>query len=150
MECVACAIARRELDAHVLFETESVIAFLDHDPINPGHVLICPKEHYSDFDHLPDEVLHEIGSQRVMEKLGMKREGLLRQNRYTQDGFIDEVWYGLLPFRIDGDPVNRPILSFPHSVRPPDYITDKARRVWVWCTAKFIPDDERWDDPTKE
>lgn len=37
-----------------------------------------------------------IGSQRVMEKVGMKREGLLRQNRYSQVEFIDEVWYGIL------------------------------------------------------
>lgn len=37
-----------------------------------------------------------IGSRRVMEKLGMKQEGLLRQNRYSQDEFMDEAWYGLL------------------------------------------------------
>lgn len=37
-----------------------------------------------------------IGSLRVMEKVGMKREGVLRQDRYIQNGFMDEVWYGLL------------------------------------------------------
>lgn len=37
-----------------------------------------------------------IGSQRVMERLGMKREGVLRQNRFSRGEFVDEVWYGLL------------------------------------------------------
>ena len=35
-------------------------------------------------------------SLRVMEKLGMVREGVLRQNRFVRDEFIDEVWCGLL------------------------------------------------------
>lgn len=36
------------------------------------------------------------GSLRVMEKLGMVREGTLRQNRVTRDEFVDEVWCGIL------------------------------------------------------
>jgi RimJ/RimL family protein N-acetyltransferase len=31
-----------------------------------------------------------------MKKLGMVREGVLRQNRVVRDEFIDEVWYGVL------------------------------------------------------
>src|SRR5262245_26501915 len=37
-----------------------------------------------------------IGSLRVMEKLGMVREGVLRQNRPVRGEFIDEVWCGIL------------------------------------------------------
>ena len=37
-----------------------------------------------------------IGSLRVMEKLGMVREGVLRQNRLVRREFIDEVWRGVL------------------------------------------------------
>lgn len=35
-------------------------------------------------------------SQRVMEKLGMAREGVLRQNRLIRGEYVDEAWYGLL------------------------------------------------------
>ena len=35
-------------------------------------------------------------SQRVMEKLGMRREGVLRQNRFVREEFVDEAWYGIL------------------------------------------------------
>jgi ribosomal-protein-alanine N-acetyltransferase len=37
-----------------------------------------------------------LGSLRVMEKLGMVREGVLRQNRLVRGEFIDEVWCGTL------------------------------------------------------
>jgi ribosomal-protein-alanine N-acetyltransferase len=35
-------------------------------------------------------------SHRVLEKLGMAREGLLGKNRFVRDEFVDEVWYGVL------------------------------------------------------
>ena len=35
-------------------------------------------------------------SLRVMEKLGMVREGVLRQNRLVRGEFINEVWCGVL------------------------------------------------------
>jgi [ribosomal protein S5]-alanine N-acetyltransferase len=35
-------------------------------------------------------------SHRVMEKLGMTREGTLRQNRLVKGGLIDDVWFGIL------------------------------------------------------
>jgi RimJ/RimL family protein N-acetyltransferase len=37
-----------------------------------------------------------LASLRVMEKLGMVREGVLRQNRLVRGEFIDEVWCGVL------------------------------------------------------
>ena len=40
--------------------------------------------------------LRNGASQRVMEKLGMTREGVLRQNRLFRGEYVDEVWYGLL------------------------------------------------------
>jgi ribosomal-protein-alanine N-acetyltransferase len=37
-----------------------------------------------------------IRSHRVLEKIGMVREGLLRQNRLVRGALLDEVWYGVL------------------------------------------------------
>ena len=37
-----------------------------------------------------------IGSLRVMAKLGMLHEGVLRQNRYTKEEFVNEVYCGIL------------------------------------------------------
>ena len=35
-------------------------------------------------------------SHRVMEKIGMKREGTLRQNDLVSGKLIDEAWFGIL------------------------------------------------------
>jgi ribosomal-protein-alanine N-acetyltransferase len=37
-----------------------------------------------------------VASHRVMEKIGMSREGVLRQNRVTRGEPVDEVWFGIL------------------------------------------------------
>jgi [ribosomal protein S5]-alanine N-acetyltransferase len=37
-----------------------------------------------------------LASARVLEKLGMKREGLLRSNRFERGEAVDELWYGIL------------------------------------------------------
>ena len=37
-----------------------VMAFLDMDPINEGHVLLVPKNHYLDVDEMPDEILTHL------------------------------------------------------------------------------------------
>jgi ribosomal-protein-alanine N-acetyltransferase len=40
--------------------------------------------------------LRNVASLRVMEKLGMRSEGTLRQNRVSRGALIDEAHYGLL------------------------------------------------------
>ena len=37
-----------------------------------------------------------VASLRVMEKLGMVREGVLRQNRLVRGEFINEAWCGVV------------------------------------------------------
>jgi RimJ/RimL family protein N-acetyltransferase len=37
-----------------------------------------------------------IASLRVMEKIGMRREGTLRQNRLSRGEYVDEAYFGLL------------------------------------------------------
>ena len=49
--CVFCAILRGETEAAVVFEDEVSMAFLDHRPLLPGHVLLVPKTHV---ETLPD------------------------------------------------------------------------------------------------
>ena len=58
--CIFCRIAKREVTAHVVYESEQVIAFLDINPIRLGHTQIIPLEHFDYFDDLPTTVAEEI------------------------------------------------------------------------------------------
>lgn len=44
-----------------------------------------------------------LGSLRVMDKLGMTREGVLRQNRLFRGELTDEAWCGVLRSEFKGD-----------------------------------------------
>ena len=52
-ECVFCQIIAGRLPAYVVHEDAEAIAFLDDHPLFPGHVLLCPREHYETLADLP-------------------------------------------------------------------------------------------------
>ena len=52
-DCLFCQIARGQTPAARVLETETVIAFLDHRPLFPGHCLVIPREHVDTLGDLP-------------------------------------------------------------------------------------------------
>jgi histidine triad (HIT) family protein len=53
--CPFCAIAAGSRDAVIVCQDERTVAFLDHRPINTGHVLVISRIHEPDFYQLPDD-----------------------------------------------------------------------------------------------
>jgi histidine triad (HIT) family protein len=51
--CVFCDIVAGSVTAHVVYDDANVLAFLDHRPLLPGHVLVIPKTHYETLGDLP-------------------------------------------------------------------------------------------------
>ena len=43
--CVFCELVAGKLPISVIDETEDVVALMDIQPVNPGHILIIPKRH---------------------------------------------------------------------------------------------------------
>ena len=68
-ECIFCN--REKITTDFVYEDDVVMAFLDIEPINEGHVLLVPKAHYLDVDELPDEVLGHLAlvSKRIVAAL---------------------------------------------------------------------------------
>ena len=55
--CVFCEIVADRVAAYRVYEDAEVVAFLDHRPLLPGHVLVVPRTHYETLGDLPtDEV----------------------------------------------------------------------------------------------
>lgn len=44
-ECVFCDIVRGEAPASVVYADDRVVAFMDIQPVNPGHLLVVPRAH---------------------------------------------------------------------------------------------------------
>ena len=53
-KCIFCRIIAGEIPSTKIYEDDLVYAFLDINPINPGHVLVIPKEHHESSSTIPE------------------------------------------------------------------------------------------------
>ena len=90
--CIFCKIIDGSIPSKTIYEDEIVKAFLDINPLNPGHTLIIPKKHYKDFDDIDLETLTHI--MKVAKELKLRIEDKLNPNgvRLLQNnGVLQEV-----------------------------------------------------------
>ena len=62
MECIFCKIVKKEIPSAVVYEDDKVLAFLDIAPVNKGHTLVVPKEHYETLMDIPEDSLSKTVS----------------------------------------------------------------------------------------
>jgi histidine triad (HIT) family protein len=58
--CVFCKIVAGQLPSFKLLEDEATIAFMDINPVNPGHALAVAKGHWPTVDVIPADVLAAV------------------------------------------------------------------------------------------
>ncbi|PYT29935.1 MAG: HIT family protein [Acidobacteria bacterium] len=89
-DCTFCQIVAGSLAAPVVLESEPSLAFLDHRPVFPGHVLLVPRQHYETLADLPAEMLQPFfGDAQLMARAveqAMEAEGtfVAMNNRVSQ------------------------------------------------------------------
>ncbi len=72
-DCIFCKIIKGEIPCSKIYENDKIMAFLDIMPVNKGHTLVVPKEHYETILDLPDDLLNElIVSTKKISKAVMK------------------------------------------------------------------------------
>jgi histidine triad (HIT) family protein len=59
-DCRFCQIIAGDEAAHVVFEDEHSLAFLDNRPLFPGHSLLVPRDHHETFADLPGELVGSL------------------------------------------------------------------------------------------
>jgi len=80
VDCIFCKIIAGEIPATKIYEDDLVLAFMDIAPINPGHILVIPKEHHNGSSTIPEAVAGR------MFKLG-SRIGIALKRALDYDGF---------------------------------------------------------------
>jgi len=65
--CVFCKIVAGQLPSFKLLEDDLTIAFMDINPVNPGHALAVAKGHWPTVDVIPADVLAAVArtAQRI-------------------------------------------------------------------------------------
>jgi len=59
-DCVFCKIAKGEIPSDKVYEDNDTFAFLDINPINPGHTLVIPKKHFNNMLDTPPEIFSKV------------------------------------------------------------------------------------------
>lgn len=54
-DCIFCRIVAGEIPGRIVYEDEDTLAFLDANPLAPGHTLVIPKDHHERVTDLDDE-----------------------------------------------------------------------------------------------
>jgi len=86
--CVFCRIVEGAEPASIVYADEIVIAFMDIQPVNPGHVLVIPRKHASGLSDLDEETgahMFRIAMRiaAALRASGVKCEGI---NLFLADG----------------------------------------------------------------
>jgi len=54
-DCIFCKLLSGEMEVSMVYQDDRCSAFLDHQPINPGHTLLIPNRHASNLAELDEE-----------------------------------------------------------------------------------------------
>lgn len=60
MACIFCRIAADEAAARTVYRDDDTVAFLDANPLAPGHVLVVPEEHRERLEDLPGDLARNV------------------------------------------------------------------------------------------
>ncbi len=101
-------IIRGEIPCHKVYEDEHVLAFLDINPLSPGHTLVIPKEARATLAELSDESAAAIGRvlprlcRGVMKATGASAYNILQNNGADAHQVVMHVHFHIIPKLPDG------------------------------------------------
>lgn len=108
-DCIFCNIVRGELPSYKVFEDDATLAFLDIHPVQPGHILVIPKNHAGNIFEISSEDWAHV--QETVRKVAVALEkavnadgvNLMMNNREHAGQVVDHAHVHLIPrFKSDG------------------------------------------------
>tara|TARA_Y100000310_G_scaffold345746_1_gene469166 strand:+ start:10481 stop:10888 length:408 start_codon:yes stop_codon:yes gene_type:complete len=108
-DCIFCKLVKGEIPSSKVFEDDKTIAFLDIAPVNKGHVLVIPKEHFETILDTPEDTLKEViaTTKKVTAavKKGVNADGItVGQSNFEAAGqVVPHLHFHIMPrFKDDG------------------------------------------------
>lgn len=106
MECIFCKIANHQTMTPLLYSGYEVVAFEPLNPVAPGHILVVPRLHVSDFSENP---VVTAATMQVSAQLGqnMKSCNLITSKGWEATQSVFHLHVHLVPRRY-GDGLHLP------------------------------------------
>jgi histidine triad (HIT) family protein len=132
--CIFCKIAKGDAPASVIYEDQDVMAFLDINPIQRGHALVIPKQHFVDIWDIPPNVLTKVVS--VTKRVSQRMKDAMKTE-------------GVNTFSASGKPAGQDIYHFHMHVIPLGE-GEKTKFASWWLSTMIMADRSELDDLAKE
>ena len=131
-DCVFCKIVAGKLPCFKLLEDETTIAFMDINPVNPGHALAVAKGHWPTVDVIPPDVLANVArtAQRVakaaVRALAPAGVNLVQANGPAAGQSVPHLHVHIMPRRA-GDDVSLNWTPVPGDMKEIEAVANKLR-----------------------
>ena len=108
MASIFTRIIRGEVPCHKLFENELVIAFLDVNPLSPGHTLVVPKQEMAELHMLSPASAAALGAAlplvaaAILKATGATAYNILQNNGAMAHQEVMHVHFHIIPKYEDG------------------------------------------------
>ncbi|NYZ74275.1 HIT family protein [Candidatus Micrarchaeota archaeon] len=82
-DCIFCKIGAGKIPSAKVYEDERFLAFLDINPVSPGHTLLIPKKHVDNLFDIEEPLYSEMFqtakklSKSLTKAMGAKRVGVM-------------------------------------------------------------------------
>mmetsp|Transcript_52377 Transcript_52377/g.150950 ORF Transcript_52377/g.150950 Transcript_52377/m.150950 type:complete len:136 (-) Transcript_52377:114-521(-) len=96
-------IVAGDIPSHKVYEDDLVYAFLDINPLAPGHTLVIPKKCYEFLHEVPEETSAAIGrvlpriAKAVMQASGTAEYNILQNNGSGAHQAVPHVHFHIIP-----------------------------------------------------
>ncbi len=101
-----------EDQASIVYESDSVLAFMDLHPANVGHTLVVPREHWETIYDIPEKVLADLFavvkrvSVAAKKAVGAEGIGILQFNERAAGQSVRHFHVHVIP-RFSGDAISK-------------------------------------------
>jgi histidine triad (HIT) family protein len=103
LNCIFCDIISKKREGHFIYEDEHHVAFLDKYPIDKGHVLVVPKNHFERITDMSDEQVGQLFSNvpkiahAIMKTTGAVAFSVAQNNGREAKQIIPHVHVHIIP-----------------------------------------------------
>jgi len=110
--CNFCKIVSGENQATIVYDDDSVMAFMDLHPANVGHILVVPRQHWETIYDVPEKVLADLFaavkrvSVAVKKAVGADGISILQFNEKAAGQSVKHFHVHVIP-RFRGDAISK-------------------------------------------
>ena len=103
MDCIFCDIIQGKRQGHFIYEDETHVAFLDKYPIDYGHSLVLPREHFEKVTDMNSDKVGDLFSKvpkiakAVIETINADAFSLVQNNGRAAKQIVPHVHIHIIP-----------------------------------------------------